>query len=239
MATDPDYRRNQKESQKTWRENNPSYWRRYRRNNPKYCRRNQLLQIKRDQIRRITRLAKMDTLKANRSIKPGAYYLIPLLAKKDSIDTVSSLLYSEKKRRWNMIQKEPLSPNRVRKITGSFAFIEHRFLHDGFFSSLDHHELLFYFFLAIVADREGLSYYSYDKICSLLRISVDEYILARNKLIEKDLIAFDGSLFQVLHLPKKPVSLCSKILKTEDDMEKHDPATIHQLISHHMGKNYD
>ena len=45
MATDPDYRRNQKESQKTWRENNPSYWRRYRRNNPKYCRRNQLLQV--------------------------------------------------------------------------------------------------------------------------------------------------------------------------------------------------
>jgi len=85
MATDPDYRMNQKESQKTWRENNPGYWRKYRSNNPEYCRRNRLLQLKRDQEGRITRLAKMDALKANTSIKPGAYYLIPLLAKMDAL----------------------------------------------------------------------------------------------------------------------------------------------------------
>ena len=40
----------------------------------------------------------------------------------------------------------------------------------------------------------GLSYYSYDKICTLLAMDVDEYIGARNALIEKDLIAFDGFL---------------------------------------------
>jgi len=127
------------------------------------------------------------------------------------------------------IKTHPLLPDRIRKITGSFAFIEHRFLHDGFWGSLDHHQLLLYLFLIIVADRNGLSYYSYDKICTLLRISVDEYILARNALIDQNMIAFDGYLFQVLSLPEKVIRPVSKKLKTREQMQKHDPATIRQL----------
>ncbi len=103
------------------------------------------------------------------------------------------------------IEKKPLEPHRIRKITASFAFIEHRFLRDGFWSTLDQHQLLLYVFLIIVADRNGLSYYSYDKICTLLKIAVDDYIVARDALIEKDLIGFDGHLFQVLSLPDQPV----------------------------------
>ena len=57
-----------------------------------------------------------------------------------------------------MIEKSPLWPERIRKITGSFAFIEHRFVRDGFWSSLSQHELLLYVFLVLVADRNGLSY---------------------------------------------------------------------------------
>ena len=127
------------------------------------------------------------------------------------------------------IETHPLEPDRIRKITSSFAFIEHRFLHDGFWSSLDHHQLLLYLFLIIVADRNGLSYYSYDKICTVLRISVDEYILARDALIDHDLIAFDGYLFQVLSLPQKVIRPVSRTLKTQEQMQKHDPATIRQL----------
>jgi hypothetical protein len=127
------------------------------------------------------------------------------------------------------VEKSPLEPNRIRKISGSFAFIEHRFLHDGFWANLDHHQLLLYLFLIIVADRNGLSYYSYDKICTLLRISVDEYILARNALIDQNLIAFDGHLFQVLSLPEKIIRPVSRTLKTHKQMQAHDPATIGQL----------
>jgi len=133
------------------------------------------------------------------------------------------------------IEKKPLVPHRIRKITGSFAFIEHRFLRQGFWSSLSHHELLLYLFLVIVADRNGLSYYCYDKICSLVQITVDEYILARDLLIDKDLIAFDGRLFQVLSLPQTPPS-CPTALKTAKDRQIHDPATIHQLITHRFGE---
>lgn len=129
----------------------------------------------------------------------------------------------------HQIKTPPLEQDRIRKITGSFAFIEHRFLRDGFWAVLDHHQLLLYLFLIIVADRNGLSYYSYDKICTLLHISVDEYILARNALIDHDLIAFDGYLFQVLSLPEKVIRPVSKALKTQEQMQQHDPATIRQL----------
>lgn len=102
-----------------------------------------------------------------------------------------------------MIRKTILEPSRVRAIRSSFAYIEHRFVSEGFLKGLHHHELVLYFFLVLAADRNGLSYYSYDKICSILHLTLDEYIDARNSLIDKDLIAFDGTLFQVLSLPEK------------------------------------
>ncbi len=130
-----------------------------------------------------------------------------------------------------MIEKRILCPQRVRKIADSFAFIEHRFLRDGFFASLDHHELLLYAFLVLAADRYGVSFYGYDRICSVLRFTVEDYIESRNELIEKDLLAFDGTLFQLLSLPEKPVLNGTGLLKTADDMERSDPATIHQIFS--------
>jgi len=86
-----------------------------------------------------------------------------------------------------MVEKIVLSPGRLRRIGGSFAFIEHRFLLHGFFDALAHHELLLYLFLVLAGDRSGLSFYCYDRICAHLRISVDDYIEERNALIQKDL----------------------------------------------------
>ena len=104
-----------------------------------------------------------------------------------------------------MIKKKILDPNRIRRIEGGFSFIPHRFLADEFLVTLTQKEILLYFFLILASDRHGLSFYCYDAICSLLQLSVDEYVAARDGLIKKDLIAFDGTLFQVLSLPPKPV----------------------------------
>lgn len=103
-----------------------------------------------------------------------------------------------------MITKKLLDPHRVRRINGGFSFIPHRFLADGFLASLNPHELLLYLFLVLVSDRQGLSFYNYDSICSLLQITLDQYIKTRDGLMEKDLIVFDGTIFQVLELPSKP-----------------------------------
>ena len=108
-----------------------------------------------------------------------------------------------------MIQKKILNPKRVRRIDGGFNFIPHRFLTDGFVAALNQYELLLYLFLVLASDRHGLSYYAYDSICSLVEMTVDQYIEARNSLMQKDLIAFDGTLFQVLELPAKAPDVSS------------------------------
>jgi hypothetical protein len=130
-----------------------------------------------------------------------------------------------------MMKKKVLDPDRIRKINGSFAFIEHRFLRDGFFESLTPNELLLYFFLTLVANKDGISWYPYDKICGILKWIIDEYLDARNGLIFKNLIAFDGHVFQVLDLPDQPLDQEIRLLETKQDFEKNDPATIRNLIS--------
>jgi hypothetical protein len=130
-----------------------------------------------------------------------------------------------------MMKKKVLDPDRIRKINGSFAFIEHRFLRDGFFESLTPNELLLYFFLTLVANKDGMSWYPYDKICGILKWILDEYLDARNGLIFKNLIAFDGHVFQVLDLPDQPLDQEIRLLETKQDFEKNDPATIRNLIS--------
>ena len=100
-----------------------------------------------------------------------------------------------------MIKKELLNPRRIRKINGSFAFIEHRFR--GWIKYLSPEELLLYFFLVLAADEQGLSYYSPETIGSRLQLSPDQYHQALNGLITRDLVAFQEPLFQVLSLPER------------------------------------
>jgi len=104
-----------------------------------------------------------------------------------------------------MIRKKILNPQRIRSIKGGgFSFIPHRFVTDGFLKRLSGAELLLYLFLTAVSDRYGLSFYSDESICTLLHMSSENYQSATKGLIEKDLIAFDGTLFQVLELPSAP-----------------------------------
>lgn len=128
------------------------------------------------------------------------------------------------------IHRAPIAPDRVRVIDGSFVFVPHKFLRSGFLASLTSDERDLYFFLLLAGDRRSVSFYHYDSICSVLECSLDAYITARNGLISKDLVAFDGSRFQVLSLPDKPLTPSTIALSTELDMENHDPATIRHII---------
>ena len=133
--------------------------------------------------------------------------------------------------RRGVIPRTPIVPERVRGIGGqSFAFLPHRFLRHGFFASLRPDELRLYVLLVLAADRNGLSFYHYDSICSLLEIPLESYLRARNALITKELIAFDGTRFQVLSLPAQPRFETARPQTTDDQFEQHDPATIRHLI---------
>ena len=125
------------------------------------------------------------------------------------------------------MRRQPIIPERIRRIDGQgFAFIPNRFLRDGFFVSLDHDELALYLFLVLAGDRNGISFYRYDSICSVLECTLEDYVRARNGLIEKDLLAFDGTRFQVLSLPERSLAHSSAPLRSRDDLAQRDPATI-------------
>ena len=134
--------------------------------------------------------------------------------------------------------RNPICPNRIRDTDrkGGFAFIPNRFLHDGFLASLTDAERSLYLFLVLAADRNGVSFYHFDRTCSILELSLDDYIATRNSLIRKDLIAYDGTRFQVLSLPDCPVSSTAPPLQTENDFEDNDPATIRQCIREALDK---
>jgi hypothetical protein len=129
------------------------------------------------------------------------------------------------------IERAPICPERVRAIGGeSFAFVPHRFLRHGFFAALTADERGLYFFLVLAADRFGVSFYHYDTICSVLQLPLESYLAARNGLIAKDLIAFDGTRFQVLALPEKPLPAAPAPLQSPAELADHDSATIRSLI---------
>lgn len=105
--------------------------------------------------------------------------------------------------------RTPIRPDRVPRSDGSFAAVPHRFLRDGFWASLEPHETLLYFLLALVADRQGMSFYRDDRLAGILRFVLEDFLSARAGLLRKDLIAHDATRHQLLSLPPAPVLAAS------------------------------
>ena len=90
LANDRDYRANQAEAQRQWRERNKDYWKEYRKKHPAYTERNCMGQRERNRRRRSeAEIAKMDELKGETLIPSGRYRLVPLcnvgIAKMDEL----------------------------------------------------------------------------------------------------------------------------------------------------------
>jgi len=94
-----------------------------------------------------------------------------------------------------------LCPERVRKIERPFSWIPFRLLSSGLLAQLGRDAKLLYFFLCLVADRQGLSFYGNRRVQTVLSVSERELTLARTELVNRDLLAFDGRVYQLLSLP--------------------------------------
>ncbi len=102
-------------------------------------------------------------------------------------------------------------PARVRRIERSFAWIDHRLLRHGYLETMSHHDQGLYLFLALAADRHGVSYYRKEKICDCLGMDWGEFEVARRRLVETRLIAFEpysnsepNGYYQVLPIVESP-----------------------------------
>jgi hypothetical protein len=87
MKTDPDFKEDQKVSNRKWAANHPGYWRQYRLEHPEKAERNRILQSLRNRKRRGkgTLIAKVDASKPNKFLMAGRYWLVPLIAKVDAL----------------------------------------------------------------------------------------------------------------------------------------------------------
>lgn len=97
----------------------------------------------------------------------------------------------------------PVDPAHIRKIEGSFSWIDHRLVTQGWFDCLSRDEILLYLWWTTVGDKNGVSFYSDEKIACRLKLSVREIRLSRQGLIEKGLIACRNGVVQVLPLPRR------------------------------------
>ena len=105
-----------------------------------------------------------------------------------------------------MIPKRILVPQRLRRppATG-WSWVDRRFLREHG-DYLSREAVLLYWFLAAVADRHGLSFYSDHTLTSRLRLARPVLEQAREELLDRDLIAHQLPLVQVLSLPAPGVS---------------------------------
>ena len=104
-----------------------------------------------------------------------------------------------------MIPKRILVPQRLRRPppTG-WSWLDRRFLREHG-DYLSREAVLLYLFLAAVADRHGLSFYSDHTLTSRLRLAQPVLERARQELLDRDLIAHQLPLVQVLSLPSPGV----------------------------------
>lgn len=125
-------------------------------------------------------------------------------------------------------------PQCVRRIENSFAWIDHRLLRNGYLEVMTHHDQVLYLFLALVADRHGVSFYRKEKICDCLGLDFGEFEVARDRLVNLRLIAFEAysaltpnGHYQVLPVGERPPNLAQETLQVARDRltntENRDP----------------
>jgi len=69
---------------------------------------------------------------------------------------------------------QPLQPDRIRAISGSFSWIDHRFFRQGFDQGLTRLEKLLYLVLVAVSNRDGVSFYSDERLGEFLEPRADQ-----------------------------------------------------------------
>lgn len=104
-----------------------------------------------------------------------------------------------------MVLKRVLVADRVRHPpTDGFSWVDRRFLRDQA-QVLGRDAILLYFFLAAVSDKDGLSFWSDEKIATRLKLEAVAVARARQELVSRDLVAYAAPLAQVLSLPEPRV----------------------------------
>ena len=130
--------------------------------------------------------------------------------------------------------REPIVPQRRRRVPPQFSWVDHRLVRDGHVQGRSAPALALYLFLVAVADADGLSWYSEAALCRQLSCGATELQGARTELQQAGLIAYRKPIHQVLDLAPVPMSLptgASRISPRRDG----EPVAIGTILQHLLG----
>jgi len=96
---------------------------------------------------------------------------------------------------------KPLRPDRVRHLETPFGWTPLRMLTSGLLAELSTEAKLLTFFLSLVSDRQGLSFWGDERVSEQMGLSFGELSKGRAELCQRDLLAYNGWLYQLLPLP--------------------------------------
>ena len=102
-----------------------------------------------------------------------------------------------------MAIKRVICPERVRKIPAHFSWVDHRLARDRHDRRCKQTAAL-YLFLAMVADAQGLNYYSAILLAKTLSMHPRRLRHARSDLIHVALVAYQRPLYKVLAMDSPP-----------------------------------
>jgi len=115
-------------------------------------------------------------------------------------------------------------PKKIRKIKGSFAWIDHRLMRNGFMETMTHQDIALYLFLILVADKNGVSFYRKEKICEAVSLDFSQFEIAKDRLINMKLVAFEAysvlspnGYYQVLPIESKAPDYSKQITQRLTD----------------------
>lgn len=132
--------------------------------------------------------------------------------------------------------REPIVPQRRRRVPPQFSWVDHRLVRDGHVQGRSAPALALYLFLITVADADGLSWYSDTALGRQLSCGAAELQGARTELQQAGLIAYRKPLYQVLDLAPVPMqpSAAADALRTRPRRDG-EPVAIGTILQHLLG----
>lgn len=135
--------------------------------------------------------------------------------------------------------KQIIRPDRLRQVPRQFNWIDHRLVGDRHIRRCGHADWTLYLFLVTVGDYQGLSYYADRSVQKLLNMDQGTLEMARQNLLQADLIAFESPLYQVLSLEvqRRAVSQPHPVQRRENIQENHGPEAIGLILRRLRGES--
>ena len=130
--------------------------------------------------------------------------------------------------------REPIVPQRRRRVPPQFSWVDHRLVRDGHMQGRSASALALYLFLVAVADADGLSWYSEAALCRQLSCGATELQGARTELQQAELIAYRKPLYQVLDLAPVAMQPPTCALRTSPRRDG-EPVVIGTILQHLLG----